>query len=136
MAENSGRTARSGPRGRPFTKGVSGNPGGRPKVVGPLRELARQHTLEALEVLVHIMRKGQSDRARAAAAEAILDRGHGKPVAVDVRSELASGFERALEALRRTLPDEMYELALEAIATDDRNAGHGGGEDESDPSRP
>ena len=123
MAENSERTARKPPRGRPFRKGVSGNPGGRPKVVGPLRDLARQHTLEAVGVLVDIMRHGQSDRARAAAAEAILDRGHGRPVNVDVRSELDHNYERALDALRRALPEEMYERALEAIADGARDHG-------------
>jgi hypothetical protein len=29
-------------RGRPFKKGESGNPGGRPKVTAELRELARE----------------------------------------------------------------------------------------------
>lgn len=44
-----------------------------------LSELARSHSEEALETLVDVMRNGQSDSARMAAATAILDRGYGKP---------------------------------------------------------
>ena len=42
-------------RGKPFKKGRSGNPGGRPKVIVEVQELARQHTTEAVETLVSIM---------------------------------------------------------------------------------
>jgi len=41
--------------GKPFQKGQSGNPGGRPKVVAEVKELAREHTAEAIETLVSIM---------------------------------------------------------------------------------
>jgi Family of unknown function (DUF5681) len=41
--------------GKPFQKGQSGNPGGRPKVVAEVRELAREHTSNAVETLVSIM---------------------------------------------------------------------------------
>ena len=39
----------------PFKKGQSGNPGGRPKVIAEVKELARAHTGEAIETLVSIM---------------------------------------------------------------------------------
>lgn len=65
--------------GKPFQKGQSGNPGGRPKVVAEVTELARQHTAEAIEALVAICTKGKSEAARASAAVALLDRGYGRP---------------------------------------------------------
>ena len=43
-------------KGRPFSKGLSGNPGGRPKVLGDVQELAREKSPEAIETLSTIMR--------------------------------------------------------------------------------
>jgi hypothetical protein len=66
--------------GKPFHKGQSGNPGGRPKVVAEVKELAREHTAEAIQTLVSIMRSPKSPpAARVSAANALLDRGYGKP---------------------------------------------------------
>lgn len=66
--------------GKPFEKGKSGNPGGRPKVIADLRDLAREHTVDALNALTDIMQNPQStDAARVSAACAVLDRGYGKP---------------------------------------------------------
>ena len=42
-------------KGRPFQKGTSGNPGGRPKVLGDVQELARQQSPQAIDTLVAIM---------------------------------------------------------------------------------
>jgi hypothetical protein len=66
--------------GKPFKKGQSGNPGGRPKVVAEVKELARVHTGQAIETLVSIMTNPKSaPAARVSAANALLDRGYGKP---------------------------------------------------------
>ncbi len=67
------------PRGRPFKPGTSGNPGGRPRVVAEVRELARAHGAEAVEALVQLMRRGAREETRVRAAEALLDRGYGRP---------------------------------------------------------
>ena len=66
--------------GKPFQKGQSGNPGGRPKVVAEVRELARKHTSKAVETLVSIMTNTKAEpAARVSAANSLLDRGYGKP---------------------------------------------------------
>lgn len=64
-----------------FKKGQSGNPGGRPKQDIHLRDLARAHSAEALATLVRIATSKKAPAAaQVAAACAILDRGHGKPM--------------------------------------------------------
>ena len=65
--------------GRPFQKGQSGNPGGRPKEIAEVKELAREHMPAAIEALASIMNNPKaSDAARVSAASALLDRGYGK----------------------------------------------------------
>ena len=64
-------------KGRPFVKGQSGNPKGRPKEYDDLKAMAREHTVEAIQRLAHWMR-GNDPRASVAAANVLLDRGWGK----------------------------------------------------------
>jgi len=76
-AENSGRTA---PRGRPFPRGKSGNPGGRPRLEGEIRRLAQQHAGAAFLNMVRLMRSS-NPRVALAASAAVLERAIGKPPA-------------------------------------------------------
>ena len=64
-----------------FKPGQSGNPAGRPKEIGHLRELARERTEEALGTLISVMAdEAAPASARVAAACAVLDRGYGRPI--------------------------------------------------------
>ena len=74
-------TKENRPPGKPWKKGQSGNPGGRPKVIAEVKELARAHTGEAIQTLVSIMTNAKAaPAARVSAANALLDRGYGKPL--------------------------------------------------------
>jgi Family of unknown function (DUF5681) len=91
-----------------FVKGTSGNPGGRPKVEGHVREIARQCTADAMLTLKSIMLdKHAPHAARITAANSILDRGYGRP-----------GQALSLELQRRSLR-ELSDDELMAIASGD-----------------
>lgn len=78
-AENSGDTAKK-PRGRPFKKGQSGNPGGRPKLPEEFVELARSRSVDALNYLIDAINdENLPPNARIRAAETIIAYGYGKP---------------------------------------------------------
>ena len=62
-----------------FRKGQSANPGGRPKGHGNVRELARQHTEDALKALVAVVNDASNSMARVRAADILLCRGWGAP---------------------------------------------------------
>ena len=66
--------------------------------VGHVRELARNHSEKAIETLVDLMRHAKSDAARGAAAQALLDRGYGKSVAVSM--DIVDEGQAHLEALQ------------------------------------
>jgi hypothetical protein len=66
-------------RGRPFQPGQSGNPGGRPRVIAELRELARAHAPEAVAELARLAKDAKSETARIAAIKELLDRAYGNP---------------------------------------------------------
>ena len=87
-----------------FTKGQSGNPGGRPRDEEKVAELARSFTREAIETLAELMRRGSDERVRGTAAQALLDRGWGKPK-VEVVSDEA-GYVQALKAVAARLDEQ------------------------------
>src|SRR5215216_4057905 len=62
-----------------FIPGKSGNPGGRPKVVAEVRDLARQYMPLAIITLADIAQNGRQEAARVSAATALLERGYGRP---------------------------------------------------------
>lgn len=99
MPDNMPRTGLRDRNGR-FLKGTTGNPGGRPKEDRAVVELARQHTEAAVAALVETVRDpGHPQRIRA--AEALLDRGWGRPrQAID--ADIQMGFDPE-DARRRLL---------------------------------
>lgn len=50
------------------------------KATADVKQLAQKYTEEAIKTLAQIMKSGDSDKARAAAAKELLDRAHGRPV--------------------------------------------------------
>src|SRR5438045_2981386 len=70
-------------------KAQSGNPGGRPRIVDSVREAAPARTAEAIPPLVALMRRYEKVPTVAErAAEALLDRGWGRPdVSANIKIE-------------------------------------------------
>lgn len=66
------------PRRGGFQKGQSGNPGGRPKGVAEVKDLARKHTPEVIKRLAQLAKRADSDSASVAACKELLDRAWGK----------------------------------------------------------
>ena len=89
-------------RGRPFVKGMSGNPNGRPKIVFEIRDLAQQYGPAAITRLAELSglapgTPAQAEATQVAALKELLDRGYGRatqplagddnasPLAIDFR---------------------------------------------------
>src|SRR5271157_2208178 len=67
--------------GKPFQKGISGNPGGRPPTIREVRELAQKMSKDVLLRLYEIaMDTKCNPMACVAASKEILDRAQGKAV--------------------------------------------------------
>lgn len=103
---------RRGP-GRPFVKGASGNPRGRPKELEQVKAAAREYTIEAIERLVFWMRSDEG-RASIMAADKLLDRAWGK-AAQDVNVALNDDLDRISDV---QLFREIAELRTKIAAAD------------------
>ena len=75
-----------------FQAGQSGNPGGRPKGLDEIKRLAQEHSPAAVYRLVDWM-QSDNPKASVSAAQALLERGYGKP------SQPIEGGEELLKAL-------------------------------------
>ncbi len=100
------------PRGRPFAKGQSGNPSGRPKDLGAFRELCRSKSPQAVEALEAALSRNDSSSVQA--ARVLLEYGWGRPSASpDDLEAVRQGNGQVLAQLSREellaiaqLPDE------------------------------
>jgi hypothetical protein len=99
-------------KGRPFPKGVSGNPGGRPKVLGDVQELARQKSPEAIKTLVEIMSNEKAPpAARVAAANALF---------ADTANQPSRLRKPWLRSIRARSDEELAAIVRNGIQSDER----------------
>lgn len=94
-----------------FIQGVSGNPGGRPKVIENIRDLARQYTKEAVCTLVAIAQNTKAkDSDRIQAVNSLLDRAYGKPAQYRENLNVGSTLEDYLMSLPDPSDDDVVDL--------------------------
>lgn len=106
-SQNSARTARR-LSGRPFAKGTSGNPGGRPK---GLVAAIRAQTQDGVQLVTFMLKvfRGEEPGAkladRIAAASWLADRGFGRPVQAMAHAAADSDALIPLDMLRAVVAD-------------------------------
>jgi hypothetical protein len=72
------------------------------KVTASIREAAQEYSAQALQVLVTVATTSESDAAKVAAANSILDRAHGKPTQT---MDIDANVKAAITEVRRTIVD-------------------------------
>jgi hypothetical protein len=96
-------TTQRGVAGRWVPGSPSPNPAGRPSIPPDVKEAARAHTLAAIETLARVMAdESAPPAAQVTAANALLDRGWGKPMAsVEAKVATVDMRQAHFEALQR-----------------------------------
>ena len=104
------------------------NPGGRPKGIGYIREIAQNYTEDAIQELYSIMTGAEKDRDRLEAAKYLLDRGWGKPsTSVEVQHENGDSQTKMIELSKLSKDqlaqlEDMIDIAKESQSEDDEDA--------------
>lgn len=100
-----------------FPSGYFDNAGGRPRDEHKVAELARSYEYEAVETLLELMRHSKDEQVRGTAAQALLDRGLGKPRVAVVAEEKGS-FISALRAINDSLDagEQSFENPSEQVS--------------------
>jgi len=114
-----------------FQRGQSGNPGGRSKLPADIREAFKAKAPAALEVLTRCLQSGDV-RIAMMAAQAILDRGYGKPTqSIDANinddpvryivelPEKSATTEEWLESIRREDAGRALVTSVAAVVDDE-----------------
>lgn len=96
-----------------FKKGESGNPGGRPHRVTSdgrtLKQICRDHTDKAIDVLTEILESG-SEGAKLTAAKELLDRGWGRATQPISGDDEMPAIDHAIDVSRLSV-ETLRELA-------------------------
>ena len=105
-------SVRAFPNLRSFQKGVSGNPGGKPKGED-VRALARKNTKRAMERIVELI-DDADPRVAIMAAKEVLDRAYGKPKVIE-DDEGGNGKNLTINILRYTDVDATTGVSSPAV---------------------